>query len=555
MTTTEDPFPEDEATTSEPPAADGSDAFGQQIALTDGSDSGTLEVLPPARGVLSEARAMLQDNVAMLDDAWRVADIVCQTPAAPHRYRGKAKEGTVAIMYGAELGLPPMASLQKVINIHGSPSLEARTMKGILKAKGFKFRTIAKSATEYEIWAWEPDSPVVIEQNPASPHYGRRILPDEEANWTIERAIQARYVPTPSSDDSLRRPDVDSDWVTVSKSWDGRTKTSVVGNMKYITDPITMLEAKGTADVCRTIAPEIFLGLPYAAEERADWAHEEDDEEEPQPKRRGRAKGVSALRDRAKAAGVKAEERAEAAADNEPQDAEVVDEASEAREQLEEHDEAVAEAMAAEPAEAPADEAQQAPADTGSGAPSAEAPEAPAAATPPAAAPDPAPQDSGAAVPPDAASSGPAAEGEPASAAAAPDPITITKVEGTTGEDLPGPAPAAEQPTPQQAPAADGLEMSEEMRGRGERLLANLLTEAKIEAEDEVFDVVSEILTKLEGHGKYRRVSELYEITNRELKGIVDILRARKENGTLYTYCGEALNAAALRQAGMTEGQ
>lgn len=269
-------------------------------------DAGTLEVFPPARGPVSEARAMLHAHVEMLNDAWRIADVVCQTPAAPKHYRGKAKEGTVAIMFGAELGLPPMASLQKVINIHGQPSLEARTMKGLLKTKGFQFRTIIKTEDEFEIHAWEPTS------------NKRTDPPDEIAHWTMARAVKARYAPIPASDDSLRRPDVDDDWVTVTKTWEGRAKKSVLGNMKYITDPITMLEAKGTADVCRAIAPEILLGLPYAVEERDDWSDDDGDDE---PARQAtRARGVSKLRDRAKAA--KAED-----ADN-TEDAETVDEAA-----------------------------------------------------------------------------------------------------------------------------------------------------------------------------------------------------------------------------------
>lgn len=278
---------------------------GGELAVQDqdDDDAGTLEVFPPARRPMSEARAMLGEHRAMLEDAHFTANVVCQTAAAPQRYRGKVKEGTVAIMYGAELGLPPMASLQKVINIHGMPSLEARTMKGLLKTKGFQFRTIIKTEDEFEIHAWEPTS------------NKRTDPPDEIAHWTMARAVKARYVPIPASDDSLRRPDVDTDWVTVTKTWEGRAKTSVLGNMKYITDPITMLEAKGTADVCRAIAPEILMGLPYAAEERDDWLADDEDDDEP-ARQASRARGVSKLRDRAKAAKAGAT-AADAAADTE----------------------------------------------------------------------------------------------------------------------------------------------------------------------------------------------------------------------------------------------
>ena len=57
--------------------------------------------------------------------------------------------------------------------------------------------------------------------------------PDGEkyaSTWTIERAKLAGYVPTPVVPNP--RPDEKDDWVTVSKTWDGKTTVSIVGNMK-----------------------------------------------------------------------------------------------------------------------------------------------------------------------------------------------------------------------------------------------------------------------------------------------------------------------------------
>lgn len=243
-------------------------SINQIQALPD--DTGTLEVLPPARAHASTAVAMLYEHAEVYNTAWKLAGQLVQTTMVPKRFFGKQKQGdaTAAILYGSELGLNPIQSLQRVIPIHGMPSLEARTMVGLLKSHGFVFRVVEQSAEAVEVWGWEPGTPKVFGTDPDDKlHFGKRINPDAESRWTIQRAITAGYVPMPSSSDSKRRPDVDDDWVTVTKTFDGRSKKSVVGNMKYITDPQTMLKAKCQAEVSRELAPDVLMGIGYTREE------------------------------------------------------------------------------------------------------------------------------------------------------------------------------------------------------------------------------------------------------------------------------------------------
>ena len=120
---------------------------GTDISLPNEGPDGALELFPPANQPMMEARVMLREHVGMMADAFQLADAICYTTAVPERYRGKPKDGAAVIMYGAELGMNPMTSLQKVINVHGTPGLEARSMKGLLKAKGFQFRVSERSAT------------------------------------------------------------------------------------------------------------------------------------------------------------------------------------------------------------------------------------------------------------------------------------------------------------------------------------------------------------------------------------------------------------------------
>lgn len=217
--------------------------------LTTIDTSTELTLLPPARTPAAAAVEMLRGHAEMMGMAFDLADKIVRTQLVPMRYRGKAEDATAAILYGAELGLNPIQSLQRVISIHGMPSLESRTMVALLKSRGYQIKTTAKSDTSATVVGFDLD--------------GERY----ESTWTIERATRAGYVPRPSSDSSQQRPDVDDDWVCTTKTFDGRTKKSVVGNMKYITDPQTMLTAKAQAEVCREMAPDVLLGMPYSRED------------------------------------------------------------------------------------------------------------------------------------------------------------------------------------------------------------------------------------------------------------------------------------------------
>lgn len=212
-------------------------------------EESSLTILPPAQPPSLAARQMLLAHAEMMQTAYQLAENMCRTKLVPLRFQGKPQEGTAAILYGAELGLNPIQSLQRVVPIHGMPTLEARTMVALLKSRGYKVKTVAQSDESVTVW-------------------GRDLEGDEHTStWTLERATNAQYVPKPSSPDSLCRPDVDDDWVTVTKTWDGKTKKSVLGNMKYITDPQAMLKAKAQAEVCRDMAPDVLIGISYTSEE------------------------------------------------------------------------------------------------------------------------------------------------------------------------------------------------------------------------------------------------------------------------------------------------
>lgn len=211
------------------------------------TDESSLDVLPPAQPMSSNALAVLREHSHAMDIAYQYAKAVCGTQVCPARFRGKPEDGAAAILYGLEIGLSPSAALQKVVVIHGMPSLEARTMVGLLKPRGYKVRTLEQTDEKVTVEGVDPD--------------GDRYV----STWTIERARKAGYV-----------PEIDERTGKYKTNSNGK----LIGNEKYLTDPQAMLKAKAQAEVCRDMAPDALLGITYSREdlESERW-------DDPQPSR------------------------------------------------------------------------------------------------------------------------------------------------------------------------------------------------------------------------------------------------------------------------------
>lgn len=217
----------------------------------DVANSSELSLLPPSRPPAEAARHMLLSHAEMMHTAYQLASKMVNTSMVPTRFQGadKADDATAAILYGAELGLNPIQSLQRIIPIHGMPSMEARTMVALLKSRGYRIRTASQSPTSVTVIGWDLE--------------GEQY----ESTWTIERAKLAGYVPVPVDEKSLKRPDVKTDWAGEEKSGRNGKYYVVAGNMKYITDPQAMLKAKAQSELCRDMAPDVLLGISYTSEE------------------------------------------------------------------------------------------------------------------------------------------------------------------------------------------------------------------------------------------------------------------------------------------------
>lgn len=173
------------------------------------------EILPADPTPNSDTLAVLKQQVEAMGAARELATVLCNTGMVPQHFRGKPDDGAAAILYGAELGLNPMQSLQNVFVVHGTPAVYARTMAALLTSRGYRISTVESTDEAVTVTANAPDGATEI------------------STWTIDRAKKAGYTT----------------------------------NKKYQTDPQAMLFAKATAEVCRKIAPHILLGIQYSYEE------------------------------------------------------------------------------------------------------------------------------------------------------------------------------------------------------------------------------------------------------------------------------------------------
>ncbi|MBQ1064503.1 hypothetical protein [Micromonospora sp. C41] len=151
--------------------------------------------------------------------AHSLAEGICNTAVAPQAYRGKPAEAAAAILAGAEVGLSPIASLRAFDNIQGTPAPKAITLRAITQGLGHEVRIDKSTAAEAVV-------------------SGRRKGDTEwqTSTWTIDRAQQM----------------------------------GLTGKAQWKQQPAAMLVARATAEVCRWIASDAIMGMPYTAEEIRD---------------------------------------------------------------------------------------------------------------------------------------------------------------------------------------------------------------------------------------------------------------------------------------------
>ncbi|AXQ62887.1 RecT-like ssDNA binding protein [Gordonia phage Angelique] len=203
-------------------------------------DDTGFDILPAAPGGRSAASIQLAQQVQDMKNAATFARSMCYTSAVPDIYKVGSRQNSdrkdedvianaaAAIIYGNELGITAGQALQNIFSVGGKPAIYARTAVALLTRQGYKIATKSKSDTSVTVVGVAPD--------------GR----SEESTWTIERATLAGYVPTIDEKTGEYR----------KNKWN-----KLIGNEKYLTDPVTMLKAKAQMEVCRDLAPDVLMGF------------------------------------------------------------------------------------------------------------------------------------------------------------------------------------------------------------------------------------------------------------------------------------------------------
>lgn len=194
---------------------------------TDGSDIQPLSFATSAPAVQTAGMVQLEEWAAELGYAHKIAQAMAHSNFLPKSLREKgrgvvkpieemANDAAVVILAGKSVGLDPLQSVQNIFPVHGQPSMYARTMGALVVSQGHGVRRV--SATEDAVT------------------YAVRRKGDDtwqEFTWTIQRAQKAGYT----------------------------------SNSKYGSDPIAMLGAKALAEACRTVFPDVLLGMAYSVED------------------------------------------------------------------------------------------------------------------------------------------------------------------------------------------------------------------------------------------------------------------------------------------------
>ena len=155
----------------------------------------------------------------IMPEAIELATHVARTEFVPSSLRGKPEAVVAAILQGHELGLEPMASLNKIHVVDGRPTLAAELMRALVQRAG------------HEIWLEEASSTRVT--------MGGRRRGEEHPTritWTLDDAKRARL-------------DNKNNWRAY---------------------PRAMLIARATGELCRLLFADVLAGISYTVEEVRD---------------------------------------------------------------------------------------------------------------------------------------------------------------------------------------------------------------------------------------------------------------------------------------------
>ncbi len=153
--------------------------------------------------------------------SWKTSQRIANTPFVPTAFRGKPESVFAAVLYGEELGLGPMQSLNSIHVIEGKPSMAPELMRAL----------VFKAGHRIDVKVCMNDEVIL---------YGCRADSGSEATvkWTMKDAQNA----------------------------------GLAGRGAWKTYPRAMLLARATSELCRMLFADVVAGLSYTPEEAASIA-------------------------------------------------------------------------------------------------------------------------------------------------------------------------------------------------------------------------------------------------------------------------------------------
>lgn len=161
-------------------------------------------------GALLPARADTDSWVTVVANVARLAAEISATSFVPKGLRGDPAATTAAILYGREVGFPPMTALSQIHVIEGRPSMSAEGMRALVLAAG----------------------------------HDLEVLESDGAHCRM-RGKRARS----------------SVWTGLTWTLDDGRRAGLLGRDNWRKYPRAMLVARCTGDLCRMVFPDVIHGF------------------------------------------------------------------------------------------------------------------------------------------------------------------------------------------------------------------------------------------------------------------------------------------------------
>jgi hypothetical protein len=162
-----------------------------------------------------KAPVALSRPLTDIDQAWRMASALAQSSLLPDALRNKAADVLTMILYGQDLGLSPMQSIQGIYVVKGKPQLSAQTWIALTRRAGHRLSVPVNTAEAVTVEITRGDTGETHSET-----------------FTIEDARTAK----------------------------------LTSNDTYAKYPKRMLLARAVSNCCRFICPEIALGFAVEGE-------------------------------------------------------------------------------------------------------------------------------------------------------------------------------------------------------------------------------------------------------------------------------------------------